>query len=201
MNIESPSQEAISKLTAQDVALDASKLREPHLQTCFAENVKTDDNIDLIRQFQLMTFLGLTPKTNLLVGVATCFKKYIDSEGKMSLDEAFGLKPKRKTGHPLKDRLKKESNGRLFYMMWCTRAQTRKDGHVLSIEDAAGAVIDALNLKIDSETLKKYYCNSGAENIFNDVKTMIELDQDTPFIRLSKKQLAKIEWQIKELKI
>lgn len=119
----------------------------------------------------------------------------------MSLDEAFDLKPKQKTGHPLKDRLRKESNGRLFYMMWCTRTQNRKDGLVLSIEDAAGAVIDALNLEIDSETLKKYYCNSGAEYIFNDVKTMIELDQDTPPIRLSKSQLAKIERQIKDLKI
>ena len=148
---------------------------EDLVQVALAENVKTDDAIDVIRQFTLLVKAGITPPPNILVAVALSFGKYISASGELSLDVAFNLKPKQRVGHPLTHRKEKEERGRICYLMWCLRHSAKLNGETLSIEDAAGKVINQLDqTELSEDVLKKDYIKIRADEIFDGVIKILE---------------------------
>ena len=94
---------------------------------------------------------GALPEAETLCFVALSLDKYIRGEGKLSLDEAFGLKSKPKIGNPAKQYAHKNSiNGRLFEMAWLRATEE------ISIEQAALRVWDELD-STDAGTLTRQY--------------------------------------------
>ncbi len=144
------------------------KDHENLLQLAFAENANPNDAIDIIRQFFLCVNKGITPPAHILAVVASGFEKYISAPEAMSLDSALNLKPKQRVGHPLTHRKEKEYRGRICYQMWCLRYDAELKGETLSIEKAAGKVINQLgSTTLTEDILKKDYINLKADEIFN----------------------------------
>jgi hypothetical protein len=119
----------LEKEPLQDVILPSFPGPEPYGgEMGVTEWVQDDDPIDAICRFVSMVYLGVTPTPDILVAIAERMKRYLDGNGALSLDEAFGLKRKQRVGHPLKQRSQDERRGRIIYLMWCLRYKAKSEG-------------------------------------------------------------------------
>jgi hypothetical protein len=139
---------------------------ERKLQLLLAERTNPDDLIDVIRQFVALVDKGITPPAIILAAAAKGFREYIHAAGNKTLDVAFNLKSKQGVGHPLVHRAFREKRARIVYLMWSMRHAATLEGGLLSIEDAAGEVINKLGLDLDEDALKKSYIEMKADEIF-----------------------------------
>lgn len=147
------------------------------IQMAFAENQDADDHIGVIRQFVALVDKGITPPPHILASVAAGFRVYLDGSGGKSLDQAFCLKPKQRIGHPLAHRAEKEKRGQIAYVMWCLRREAELRGELLSIENAASAVINRFNLRYQEDTLKKDYIEMRADDIFGQAAEVMQMEK------------------------
>lgn len=154
-----------SWLKASRTILRARPIEE-YVQLAWAENVKTNDSIDVIRQFTLLVEKGITPPASILNTLAIHFRHYLAAEPHISLDVAFNLKPKQSVGHPLDHRSATEERGRVIYFMWCLRHQAKLNNEKLSIEKAAGKAVNEFNLVASEDVLVKNYVDMKADDIF-----------------------------------
>jgi len=174
------SQEAWERLLLEQSWLDASRTlmkqyNQNLSQLAFAENANPSDAIDIIRQFFLCVNKGVTPPAHILAVVANGFEKYLSAAEAITLDSALNLKPKQRVGHPLTHRKEREERGRICYQMWCLRHDAKLKGETLSIENAAGQVINQLgSTTLTEDMLKKDYINIKADEIFNQAIKILE---------------------------
>lgn len=136
------------------------------VQLAFAENTDPDDAVDVIRQFALLVKKGITPPSHILAAVALSFGKYISASGELSLDQAFGRRMVQGVKHPLKQRLKKEERGRVYWFIWCERKQAEIAGSEVKILAAAERAIEEFKLPIGGASLEKEYIAAKIETIF-----------------------------------
>ena len=73
-------------------------------------------SLDRLRMFCSAISAGIYPTSRTLVFIADCFEKYLESAG--SLDDAFELKSKQKSGHPLKLEKSRDEQSRRWRMMF-----------------------------------------------------------------------------------
>ena len=152
---------------------------DDYLQLAFAENVNTDDSIDIIRQFTLLVEKGITPPAVILSAIASSFRVYMQQDPFDSLDYAFNLKRKQSVGHPLKHRSSKEKRGRIVYLIWCLRHKAKLENKILSIENAAGELINQMNLDLTEDALKKDYITMNADEVFDKALKALALVGET----------------------
>lgn len=138
------------------------------VQMAFAENQEANDAIGVIRQFVALVDTGITPPPHILAAVSSRFRGYKEANGGLSLDEAFGLSRKQRIGHPLKHRAEVEKRGKIIHLMWILRQEKMLSGNDISIEDAAGEIINLYGLDLSEDTLKKAYIKKNADKIFGD---------------------------------
>lgn len=132
-----------------------------------------NEPLAVIQMFTMLTEAGITPSANVLSCLSQYFRSYLNGNGGVSLDHAFGLKPKQRVGHPISHQRSRHERGRLVYMMWCKRKEASDRGNVLSILNAAGQVINELNLlDISEDTLEKEYSAFNADSVFDAAYTI-----------------------------
>ncbi|SLM46777.1 protein of unknown function [Nitrospira japonica] len=105
--------------------------------------------------FQALAF-GALPDAETLEYVVASFSKYVNSDGTLSLDEAFGLKSKPKAGNPVRQAIRKNAINGLLFSMMCARYQNPR----LSLEKAAEGAIKvhgSPNNKDITDTLVREY--------------------------------------------
>jgi hypothetical protein len=145
------------------------------LQLMLAEGTPSNDTIGVIRQFSLLVDNGITPPAHILVAVAKGFREYLKSESLASLDVAFHLKPKQRVGHPLKHRKERETRARILYQIWCLRREAKSNGEKLSIENAAGKIINLLErTDLTEDGLKKDYIAMDIDSIFDEAMDVLD---------------------------
>lgn len=163
---------ALQKLQLEEYWLQAARTTfrarpiEDYLQLTFAENANPNDTVDVIRQFYLCVKKGITPPASLLMTVANGFEKYNLAAGDLSLDESFTEKRKGKK-HPLRQKLKDEEKGRVFYFMWCQIKLAELENKPLTILGAAGIARDKFMPQITTDTLEKEYISAKVSEKFN----------------------------------
>jgi hypothetical protein len=135
------------------------------LRLGFAEQANTEDAIEVFMHFVSLVSEGVTPPAIVLAAVAKGFRTYL-TDGNMSIDECFNLKPKQGVGHPIKYRAEQAKKRQLTYKMWLIRKESIKKGKKISIENAAAKVIDEYSLKLQTDALKKQYTNQNADEVF-----------------------------------
>jgi hypothetical protein len=179
-NLNNMAEDAKTWLMREQTILDAwrSQCRtgdKRTFQLVFSLNSSAGDPIDLIRQFEKLTSSGITPPTNVLLAVANFFRTYLEGAGKRSLDEAFKLKPKQRSGHPLSRRLVTESEAHVLYWMWCVRQEAEASGKSMSIEEAAGKAI-ACGASATEDKLKKCYVSRRIDSVFGKALAAMKKD-------------------------
>ncbi len=118
-------------------------------------------SITFMRYFRDSVCSGATPSAAVLIHVAECFDKYLnDDSGMLSLDEAFKLSHRPRLGNPIKQEQWLQNKMTILLAMWLQRKINELKGNKLSIENAAGIIIDKWNLDEDAESLKKAYIKS-----------------------------------------
>jgi hypothetical protein len=173
--------EARKRLMLEYSWLDASRVHfkashDDYIQLAFADNANPEDAIDVIRQYTLLVEKGVTPPPHILIAIAKAFGKYIRQKPRESLDVVFNLKRKQRVGHPLDHRATREERGRFAYLMWSMRQEARQNGDTISIEEAAGEIINRLNLEsrgISDDSLKKDYIALKADEVFGRAMEVI----------------------------
>ncbi len=87
---------------------DVKALREhrPIETVACALAVDSNDPLRKLQAFQVCIFRGIVPPPALLIEVAESFARYTSADGAITLDEAMGLKPKQRQGHPMQRRQK-----------------------------------------------------------------------------------------------
>jgi hypothetical protein len=95
---------------------------------------------------------GALPDAETLEFVAIAFNKYVNAEGKLSLDEAFGLKAKPKAGNPARQYAHKNKVTGLLIWMSMFRTHNPK----ITLESAAEAALRG-DESIKVETLVREY--------------------------------------------
>lgn len=108
--------------------------------------------LDLMKVFRDSIFLGVTPPAVILIYLAQFFDRYLKDSGTLSLDEAFKLKGRNKIGHPLKIRQQEQHEAAIFFGITILRKLKS-----LSIEAAAGEIIDSWGIEAHETVLKKKY--------------------------------------------
>ena len=165
------SDEAKSTLVRVATLIDAvPKTSKPTIQKIlaitFAENTEGDP-LDVVQAFTNCVFNGITPPPNLLVQVAEKFSKYLDS-GDISLDYAFDLQKKQRSGHPISQRTDKLKRLRLLCCMRYERVIAKNNGRELSIRKATEIVINKYcGPDYPFEALLKDYSAMEIDKIFN----------------------------------
>ena len=133
----------------------------PHLTVTDGEvSAKTTDNITIhyMRYFRDCVYAGITPSAAILTSIAESFDRYLsDDSGLLTLDEGFKLIHKARLGNPLKQERWLQNKVIVLLAMWLQRKLATLRGQKLSIENAAGRIIEEWNLEVDAEALKKSY--------------------------------------------
>lgn len=112
---------------------------------------------------------GALPDAHTLEFVAMAFAKYVDAEGRLSLDEAFGLKAKPKAGNPARQYTRTNKILGLLYRMAMFRAHNPK----ITLESAAEAAL-AGDESIKVETLEREYRRRGCHKWVVGIKEHFE---------------------------
>ena len=125
---------------------------------------KLDDYtpFDHIRYCSQAFLSGALPDAKTLEFVAIALNKYVTSEGRISLDEAFGLKSKPKAGNPAKQAARRK---KLFTLLG-RMAMSRGLDPTITLEQAVEEATEGDD-SFQSETLIREYrrrhCNKWAE--------------------------------------
>lgn len=165
------SSDALRRLTLEQVWLENGPERKTadnalKAQSLISSHVTLDDSIDAIRHYVVCVTKGITPAAAILAHIGVSLRRYLDAEGALSLDQAFGLENRQRVGHPLPRRIESDRRSQAAYAMWQLRDEAAAKGESLSIEAAAGQVINALGLTLSEETLRKHYSTIDADGIF-----------------------------------
>lgn len=114
--------------------------------------------IHYMRDFRDCVYSGITPSAAILTSIAEFFDRYLsDESGLLSLDESFKLTHKARIGSPLKQERWLQNKMLVLLAMWLHIKLAKLKGTRLSIENAAGKVIEEWELEADAEALKKSY--------------------------------------------
>lgn len=141
----------------------------------FTDTLREENTLDAIRAYLIFIKHDLRPTDNILMIIGICFARYIESNGSITLDEAFRLLAKQGTGSPLKLRKSMEWKASAHFVIWYKRKVAKEEGRkVPSIISAAIDIIDEfkiphpteLNQYFDAETLKKSFITSRAYKLF-----------------------------------
>ena len=97
------------------------------------------DPLDPLVNFRTSVANGVFPGAKALIYVANCFAMYLESKGEMTLDQAFDLAPKQRSGHPLRRVSKQEKDDEFLSSM----AEYRALNPQATIEGAASALYPA----------------------------------------------------------
>lgn len=107
-----------------------------------------------MQQFQAAIAAGVFPDGRALVYVANCFARYLQAEGRVSLDEAFGLKSTQRAGNPSAALAKDERRNRLCYEIYERLKSAPRESVTVAAEQVlAEQDVDTL----DAESLARYY--------------------------------------------
>jgi hypothetical protein len=117
------------------------------------------DPLDILVSFRTSVANGVFPDPKTLIYVANCFATYLEAKGELTLDEAFKLVPKQKSGHPLKRAGKWEKVDEFLSRMASYRAENPK----ATIIDAASALCPASENDRENfvELMAYYYKTRG----------------------------------------
>jgi hypothetical protein len=130
--------------------------------------VRDETNIAIryMRYFRDSVFSGVTPSVEILASIAEFFDKYLnDDSGMLTLDESFKLRHKARIGNPIKQKKWLQNKATILMAMWLQRKLATLRGQKLSIENAAGKIIEEWDLEADAEALKKEYTKSEIDKI------------------------------------
>ena len=119
--------------------------------------------VHVLQLFVSDVYEGITPPAEILIQLADRFGKYLWARGRISLDQAFGLSSKQKSGHPLAPAPTKGiSRDSLHWALFGLRQANPR----LSIEAAAGQIINARNLEktLGEGALAKSYSKTRFED-------------------------------------
>lgn len=166
--------EAIEKLRAEEARIrelespqsEGLRLIEGHLRRF----PLAESPLEIIESFVSPIMNGHIPSTDNLVFVADGFLKYLGAAGAISLDEAFGLNPRQSSGNPSRRRVKDNKRAFLHLAMWKLRAAAQADGQPISIESAAGEVInrfDSFAREFGQDGLAKSYSKMRVQERFD----------------------------------
>ncbi len=127
------------------------------------------DPIESIEQFRIAVTNGVVPSPNILIFVCNCFAKYLEANGRLSLDEAFRMKSKQRVGNPAQQRNDRRIKEEYLFRM----SQFRAEHPEASIETAAEACYGGPVPDRDQgyvSTMAREYKRDG----WTDVERMIE---------------------------
>lgn len=96
---------------------------------------RQEENLLLMQAFCLYSIAGALPPAESLHFVAMCIDQYIEAQGSLTLDEAFGLRSKQRSGNPSKRYANRQKDLWLLHEIAMLRARSR-----LSIDDAVAKV-------------------------------------------------------------
>jgi len=136
-------------------------------QRHLAEIAKTPT--DIIERFSQCVCLGLIPPPNMLAAIAENFWIYLNAEGEISLDEAFGRRKAQGVKHPLKQRLKDTERRRWYIHLWNLKREMKKSGKKDKAFVAAEETVKEFKLCITAETLEKEYRDSKLEKVLDSL--------------------------------
>jgi hypothetical protein len=146
--------EEVLRDVATNTPQDAERKRAALL---VSSEVSESDMLGTLRAFARCVFSGTTPPTYALILVAESIGRYFDARGETTLDQAFNLAPVQKAGHPITARQRRAKLDRLCFQMWQLRKASERSGKRLSIEAAAGEIVNRYDLTESEDTLKSHY--------------------------------------------
>ncbi len=112
-----------------------------------------DEPFEHIKYASAAFLTGALPDAKTMAFIAYALDKYIRREGNLSLDEAFGLKPKPKAGNPSRKYARNNHlNGKLHDMVWL-----KANDPNLTVEEAAARVCEDDSEEKEQSTLNTYY--------------------------------------------
>lgn len=160
--------EAKSLLTQQQTILDVHRFNharsDEQMWARIREMTASDSEpISFVTAFRDCVYAGLTPNANVLAMVAKSFDRYLRANGNLSLDAAFSLKSIQRVGHPITKARRDARNAQVNWMVFKKRREAEARGAPISIERAAGEVINELNLSDTEEAIAKRYGDSKFE--------------------------------------
>jgi hypothetical protein len=120
--------------------------------------VSEDDQLRDIKSFTHSMSIGVYPSAETLLNVAQAFAAYLDG-AKLSLDSAFKVKPKPKSGTPVKQQTALRLRSEVLWLMaeQCVRNNWTP-------EKAAETVCSDLNIdKPEPESYVRYYRKRGKQ--------------------------------------
>ncbi len=147
---------------------------ERKIQILISSHYPLADSIDAIRTYVACVSKGITPPAATLSSIGASLQRYLESAGRISLDDAFRLRRKQRSGHRLTQKLEYERRSEFAYAMWHLREKAKSQNKPISIETAAGQVIEYLGLQLTEETLKKHYIAIDADSIFSAARDAID---------------------------
>lgn len=110
-----------------------------------------------IKLFASYIAVGVYPPPKVLFDIAASFAEYLDGRA-LSLERAFRLRPKPKTGTPVKELQDVQRRGEVLWLM--AAYKVKHPG--ISIENAAAAVCGDLQItQPDSDTFARHYRAGG----------------------------------------
>ncbi|MDR4468839.1 MAG: hypothetical protein MRJ68_11165 [Nitrospira sp.] len=130
-------------------------------QVRFERSGWTQDNptpFDRIQYCSQAFLSGALPDAKTLEFVAVALNKYVTREGKISLDEAFGLKSKPKAGNPSRQASQRQRQINLLGRMAMIRGTAPK----VTLEQAAGEALGEDD-SFQVETLVRAYRRRGCK--------------------------------------
>ena len=163
--------DALGRLTRQHTALELApafvRTRKENILASLISGLACGDALDQLEAFRALIYEGLIPPPSILIPIAEALDDHFKANGALSLDAAFELKPKQKLGHPISAKENKTERGRIHNDMWLIRKSEQLVGRTVSIEEAAGRVINNRNLAISEDALKKSYINSDVDRVLD----------------------------------
>jgi hypothetical protein len=115
---------------------------------------------------------GLRPPDNILLIIAKSFDSYLERNGEITLDKAFGVHAKPRTGSPLKHKKAMAWKQHATFLIWYRRKIAEENGQQIpAIKTVAYDLIEEYriphhktpNARYDEDTLEREYNKSYPE--------------------------------------
>jgi len=130
------------------------------------DHMEPIEYVDYCAQALLM---GALPNAETLLTIAIAMNRYVDAEGRLTLDEAFGLVSRHKIGNPSKQRAMRNKRLSLLFDIAMLLAANPD----LSMEEAASQVaVDDPTGNL-AETLMRDYRRQGFQKFESSLRAMI----------------------------
>ncbi|MBT9096401.1 hypothetical protein KFZ76_01590 [Methylovulum psychrotolerans] len=143
------------------------------------DEVNTDNalnSLQVLQHFSAAVTNGIQPDERVMKAIAGVFSSYIcqhqivgEPEKFKSLDESFNLKPKKGTGHPIKQYSNHAVRLGFLHNMFLHRMATKNRGEPSTLMESAEWVSNSWKINgesIDADTLKRYYTEIGGDDFF-----------------------------------